>query len=259
MDHKYDDDDSQPRWEGRNSKKDLLRAEVWEALEAGGAAIGSVVSRIPHFTGANQAAERLAALPIWRSARVVKSNPDRPQIPVRLRALQDGKLLYMPVPELSADYPFVELDPAVLAERRVPLEEAAVASGALAYGRRVQFEEMQPFDLVVVGCVAVTRQGGRTGKGGGFADLELGIFREMGLVRPETPIITTVHPLQIVDDDRLLMAAHDSALNWIITPDEVIDTQTPYKQPGGVDWTAVQPDQYRDIPFLTRLRESLSR
>ena len=35
-------------------------------------------------------------------------------------------------------------------------------------------------DFVVVGCVAVTRAGGRTGKGGGFADLELGIFRELG-------------------------------------------------------------------------------
>jgi 5-formyltetrahydrofolate cyclo-ligase len=257
MDHRQND--AQPRWEGRNSEKDRLRAEVWEALETNGAAIGSVGSRIPHFVGAEQAAERLAALPIWRNARVVKSNPDRPQIPVRLRALQDGKLLYMPVPELSADYPFVELDPTLLAEHGIPLEEAAVASGALAHGRRVQFEEMQPFDLVVVGCVAVTRQGGRTGKGGGFADLELGIFREMGLVKPETPIITTVHPLQVVDNDRLFMAGHDSALNWIITPDEVIDTRTPYEQPKGVDWEAVQPDQYRDIPFLARLRESLSR
>ena len=39
---------------------------------------------------------------------------------------------------------------------------------------------MPKLDFGVVGCVAVTRRGGRTGKGGGFADLELGIFRELG-------------------------------------------------------------------------------
>ena len=40
---------------------------------------------------------------------------------------------------------------------------------------------MEKLDFCVVGCVAVTRRGGRTGKGAGFADLEHGIFRELGL------------------------------------------------------------------------------
>ena len=114
-------------------------------------------------------------------------------------------------------------------------------------------------DLIVVGCVAVTRNGGRIGKGGGFADLELGIFRELGLVPPTTPILTTVHGLQVVDDRRVLMIAHDSPLDWIITPDEVIETRTTYPQPHGVDWESVQADQYRDIPFLVELRQELDR
>jgi 5-formyltetrahydrofolate cyclo-ligase len=116
---------------------------------------------------------------------------------------------------------------------------------------------MKPFDLVVVGCVAVTRQGGRTGKGGGFADLELGIFRELGLVKPGVPIVTTVHAAQVVNDDRVVMVAHDSALNWIITPDEVIETNTPYPQPTGVHWEVVQPDQFTNIPILVSLKEQL--
>ena len=33
---------------------------------------------------------------------------------------------------------------------------------------------MPKLDFCVVGCVAVTRSGGRTGKGAGFADLEQG-------------------------------------------------------------------------------------
>ena len=246
------------RWKGRNPSKDALRTRIWSYLETHGIAIGSPFSRIPNFVGAEQAAARLAELPIWKKARVVKCNPDPPQIPVRLRALQDGKLLYAPVPELVKDFPFVELDPADLKRRGIPFEEVAPSEGFLKYGRKVNFDEMQPFDLVVVGCVAVTRKGGRTGKGGGFADLELGIFREMGLVDEHTPIVTTVHSSQVVDDDQIVMVRHDSPLDWIITPDEVIETRTPYPQPTGVHWEAVQPDQYRDIPFLSSLRDRLA-
>jgi len=60
--------------------------------------VGPVKSRIPNFAGADLAAWRLAETPAWKAARVVKCNPDPPQIPVRLRALHDGKILYAPVP-----------------------------------------------------------------------------------------------------------------------------------------------------------------
>ena len=56
------------------------------------------------MTGAS-AAGRLASLPEWRAARVVESNPDARQLPVRARALADGKLLYMAVPRLAARAP----------------------------------------------------------------------------------------------------------------------------------------------------------
>jgi 5-formyltetrahydrofolate cyclo-ligase len=252
------DDVQQGRWRGRNMDKDVLRKEIWSYLEAHNIAIDSPFSRIPNFLGAEMAAERLSRLPIWKNARVVKCNPDPPQIPVRLRALQDGKLLYAPVPELVKDFPFVELDPLDLQRRDIPFENVAPSEGFLQYGRRVNFNEMQPFDLVIVGCVAVTRKGGRTGKGGGFADLELGIFREMGLIAKTTPIVTTVHSSQVVDNDRISMVEHDSALDWIITPDEVIETSTLYPQPSGVYWEMIQPDQYRDIPFLVSLRDNLT-
>lgn len=246
------------RWEGRNEQKDELRAEIWSRLGARGAAVGSPWSHIPNFVGAEKAAARLAELPFWKSANIVKSNPDTPQIPVRLRALQEGKMVYTPVPELVQDYPFILLDPEQLAKRGVPFQEAATSNGALKYGERVQFQEMMPLDIVVVGCVAVTRAGGRTGKGGGFADLELGIFRELDLVSPETPVVTTVHPIQVVEDDRLIMLAHDTPLDWIVTTNEAIETRTAYTRPVTMNWDAVQPDQYRNIPFLEELRKSLT-
>jgi 5-formyltetrahydrofolate cyclo-ligase len=247
--------DDHARWQGRNPEKDSLRSEVWTALTEHHVNRGPVWSHIPDFIGAEAAADRLAELPFWKTAQVVKCNPDPPQIPVRLRALQEGKLLYTPIPELAQVYPFVLLDPEDLKRRGIPFEAVAPIEGAVEYGIKVHFEEMKPLDIVVVGCVAVTRAGGRTGKGGGFADLELGIFREVGIVTPATPIVTTVHPLQVVDDARLVMQPHDTPLDWIITPDEVIETHTAYDEPQGVDWEHIQPDQWASIPFLRQLKE----
>jgi len=245
------------RWAGRNPTKDGLREQIWHQLEESGHNVGPVWSRIPNFVGADEAAKRLGELSIWKNARVVKCNPDPPQIPVRLRSLHDGKILYSPVPELVEGFPFVRLDPARLREKNVQFELAATSQGAVEHGEPVNFEDMEPLDIVVVGCVGVTRSGGRTGKGGGFADLELGIFRELRKVTPETPIVTTVHSSQVVEDDRIVMMPHDSALHWIVTEREVIETNSPYSQPEGVVWDVVQADQFEDIPFLKQLKEKL--
>lgn len=245
------------RWKGRHGRKDELRTEIWTQLEENQIAVGEPYSRIPNFVGAEKAAERLAELEIWKQAEVVKCNPDPPQIPVRLRALQEGKLLYAPVPELVKGFPFVELDPEVLKEQGVAFEDAAPSEGFLKYGKKVNFEDMTPFDLVVVGCVGVTRDGGRTGKGGGFADLELGIFRDMDLVSSDVPVVTTVHSSQVVDNERIVMIDHDTPLDWIITEKEVIKTNTKYPEPEGVNWDNVQTDQLENIPFLQDLKKRL--
>lgn len=243
-------------WTGRHLEKDQLRAEIWTTLRSQQAAVGNPVGHIPNFVGAATAAEQLASLPVWQQARVIKCNPDKPQLPVRLRALQDGKRLYMAVPRLTRQDCFVELTAADLQARGIDLAQAAQARQALTVGKRVAFEQMQPIDLVLVGCVAVSLVGGRTGKGAGFADLELAMLRQFGLVQAETPIATTVHELQIVAAERLPMERHDWALSWIVTPDRAIPTHRAHPQPAGLDWAAIQPDQYRKIPILRQLRPS---
>lgn len=249
----------QARWQGRNGDKDQLRAEVWEFLERDGWNVGPVWSRIPNFVGADMAALHLSRQDFWREAKIVKCNPDPPQIPVRLRALVDGKILYMPIPELVQGLPFVELSPVRLAAANISFELAATSQGAVKYGTPIDFDEMPMLDLVIVGCVAVTKQGARIGKGGGFADLELGIFREMRKLHALTPIITTVHSTQIVDDARIVMLPHDSPLDWIFTELDAHQTLTPYSQPQGVAWDQVQPDQFSGIPFLQQLRTRIER
>ncbi|MBD1920008.1 5-formyltetrahydrofolate cyclo-ligase [Microcoleus sp. FACHB-831] len=245
-------------WSGYHADKDNLRADIWSLLKQKGVAVGDPQGHIPNFVGSQTAAEQLTNLPIWQQAKAIKCNPDSPQIPVRSRALKDGKRLYMAVPRLTNTRCFVELTAEDLQQRNIPFEEAAIARKALNYGRLVTFKEMQPIDLVMVGCVAVTRNGGRTGKGAGFADLELAMLREFGLVQSDTPIVTTVHSLQIVEAERLPMQPHDWALNWIVTPDEAIETNTTYPRPLGLDWDTIRPEQYNKIPILQKLRKKFT-
>jgi 5-formyltetrahydrofolate cyclo-ligase len=247
------------RWAGRNGAKAAVRDQVWKRLVETQVSVGPAFDRIPNFVGADIAAKRLSELEAWRRARVIKCNPDPPQIPVRLRALYEGKLLFSPVPYLTKGFPYLRIDPDKLAAKGVDFETAATAQGFMEHGEAVGFEDMPRLEFCVVGCVAVTRIGGRTGKGAGFADLEQGIFREFGLVTPATPIATTVHSSQVVADAEVVMESHDSALHFIATELELIPTQTPYRQPEGLDWDKVRPDQFVDIPFLSALRQTIER
>ncbi|MEG3935930.1 5-formyltetrahydrofolate cyclo-ligase [Microcoleus sp. T3_B1] len=244
-------------WIGYHREKDKLRGEIWSLLKQQAASIGDPFGHIPNFVGAQVAAEKLENLPIWQQAKTIKCNPDSPQIPVRMRALQDGKRLYMAVPRLTDDRCFVELTAEDLQRQNISIAESALARKALACGQLVSFAEMEPIDLVIVGCVAAGPNGGRTGKGAGFADLELAMLQEFGLVQIDTPIVTTVHPLQIVADSRLPMQAHDWALNWIVTAQEVIETHTIYPRPKGLNWDNIRPEQLEQIPILRKLRARL--
>jgi 5-formyltetrahydrofolate cyclo-ligase len=250
-------DEGSSRWSGRNTVKAAARNRVWSRLVESGFSVGPAFDRIPNFVGADAAAKHLSELEQWKRARVVKCNPDPPQIPVRLRALYDGKLLFSPVPHLTKGFPYLRIDPEKLASRGVDFETAATAQGFMEHGEPIGFEDMPKLDFCVVGCVAVTRGGGRTGKGAGFADLEQGVFRELGLVDAKTPIATTVHSSQVVDDSEVVMESHDSALNFIATELELIATYTGFPQPQGVAWDRVRADQFADIPFLSALRDSI--
>jgi 5-formyltetrahydrofolate cyclo-ligase len=141
-----------------------------------------------------------------------------------------------------------------LQRRGVTLEVAATSRGAMQHGRLVALDEMSRIDLVVVGCVAVARDGGRTGKGAGFADLELGLLRQQGLIQADTPIVTTVHALQIVPSAELPMRAHDWWLTWIVTPDEAIAITAQHMQPPGLLWEHLRPEQLAAIPVLRSQR-----
>ena len=231
--------------------KQPLRERVWDDLEASGVARFPFPphGRIPNVAGADAAADRLADTDEWAAASVLKCNPDAPQLPVRRRALRDGKTVYVAVPRLRDAECFLELDPA----RVEDVDEATTVSGAADHGVAMGPAAVAPIDLIVSGSVAVTPDGTRVGKGEGYSDLEFAILRQFGLVDDETPVATTVHERQVRDIE-ITADAHDVPLDLLVTPERVRRPTTDGK-PAGIDWAALSAERIGEIPALERLRE----
>jgi len=205
--------------------------------------------RIPNFTGAERCAGLVDQLKVWQKAQVIKSNPDSPQRAVRHLALKQGKMVYMAVPRLRELKCFIELDPARLGKN---IYKASSIKGAFEYGRQVGLNDMRPVDLVVCGSVAVRKDGARVGKGGGYSDLEYGLCRQACKITARTPIITTVHPIQIVVDE-IELKPHDIPLDYIITPEEIVECHTKLPRPRGIYWSYLDDDKIGAIPVLKSL------
>lgn len=234
--------------------KAALRDDVWSAMRSAKVArFPGAAGRIPNFKGSEAAAERLRGLPVWQRARTVKSNPDSAQLPVRQRALEDGKTVYMAVPRLAGPEPFFALDPDHLDQ---PPRKAASISGASRSARRVTLDELIPVDLVVMGCVAVGEDGARLGKGGGFADLEFALASAAGLIGPRTVTVTTVHEIQVQPPGAIPLTAHDVPIDVVITPERVIDCRSASarRPSAGIAWDDLTEEKIAAIPLLSALR-----
>jgi len=174
-----------------------------------------VFHRIPNFVGAEKAAQKLRELPEYKVAKTVFCTPDSPQRPVRQMALMDGKILVMATPRLKEG--FLILDPALFPRSYV--SEASTIHGAFKHGHFVKPSEVK-VDLFVAGSVAVSQDGGRLGKGRGYSDQEYNILKDSGGLTPQTPVITTVHDIQIVE--KIPTDEWDVPVSMIVTPTKVI-------------------------------------
>jgi len=230
--------------------KQELRERVWDDLEDSGEARFPFPphGRIPNFAGASDATDRLAETDAWAAADVVKANPDAPQLPVRRAALRAGKTVYVAVPRLRDEECFLRLDPAELAD----VDDATTVSGIGEHGTPVGPEDVERVDLIVSGSVAVTERGERVGKGEGYSDLEFALLREFERVGDDTTTVTTVHERQVVDDE-IPTSDHDVPMDYVVTPERVVDTDAPAEKPEGIEWDAVSDERREEIPVLERL------
>ncbi|KAK9289021.1 hypothetical protein L1049_017492 [Liquidambar formosana] len=223
-----EDDDDPKAWKWR------IRKRVWDMMEALNIAQNPrpVHHRIPNFVGASAAAKNLGGLEVFRVAECVKVNPDSPQKQVRFLTLSGGKKLLTPQPRLRTGF-FSVLESCMLTPSTI--NEACTSVGVAKYGRPIGLDEKIKVDLIVIGSVAVDpKTGARLGKGEGFAELEYGMLRYMEAIDDSTPVVTSVHDEQLVDDipiEKLLI--HDVPVDIICTPTQVIFTNTSIPKPQG--------------------------
>ncbi len=233
--------------------KQEIRLSVWRRLEEKNLVLfpKPVYGRIPNFKGAEEAALRLRSSEVYQKASVVKVNPDSPQRPVRESVLRDQKTLIFPTPRIGQG--FLVLDPFKIP--RHLYREASSIAGAFKYGVKIHPRELPQIDLVVTGSVAVTETGWRVGKGEGYSEIEYALLRTFGKVNDKTPVVTTVHDLQVVDF--IPAAPFDLPLDYIFTNSRTIVCPK-NKKPAGIYWELLGMDKIKAIPLLAELKAGIS-
>lgn len=204
-------------------EKGRIRSEVWQKL--------GHWDSIPTFPGQEKAANLLRNLSEYQKAEKIFVPPDRAQYEVRLNILKDGKKLIMATPRLRDG--FYQVDES-LAEY---LWKRAIESSRIRkYGKKLETSQKSigEIDLMVTGAVAVSKKGERIGKGTGFFDWEYKILSEIGSVDQKTKIVVVVHDSQVFDS--LPSGEKDIAVDYIVTPNEIIKIENPAPRPKGIDW-----------------------
>uniref|UniRef100_UPI00358F11C4 methenyltetrahydrofolate synthase domain-containing protein isoform X3 n=1 Tax=Myxine glutinosa TaxID=7769 RepID=UPI00358F11C4 len=230
-----------------------IRHKVWDYLETKELALWPrpIQHRIPNFKGADAAASHLSQLLAFRSANIVKINPDKAQEPTRYLALQAGKNLLVPTPRLrSGLFNRVIVPPGAT---KSDLRKCITAQGVKQSSVPIGLDAKLHVDLIVVGSVAVSKKGWRLGKGEGFSDLEYAMMVSMGAVDEGTVVVTVVHDCQVVDFPEDLLEPHDLCVDFTLTPSGVIQTHCARPRPNGIDWTKVDEAQMQRIPVLKNL------
>ena len=82
----------------------------------------------------------------------------------------------------------------------------------------------------------------------------MALLVEARVIRPDTVLATTVHPLQVVDEP-LPESIHDFRVDLIVTPDEVIRPSGRKRgRPRGIIWSHLDEEKIASIPALASAR-----
>ena len=196
-------------------KKDKIRNMVWNALNDAGLTVSPrpIHGRIPNFKGSTEAAKLLRTTEEWINSKIIFSSPDSAQKKVREYALKDKKVLIMASPKLKNGYFLIN-------SVHIPGKEksASTINGAFKFGKSI--ENLPEVDMVIEGSVAVDLEGNRLGKGGGYGDMEISHLLKENAIDSKTPIVTTVHEVQIID--KIPVEEHDKKINMIVTSKKII-------------------------------------
>ncbi|KAK6622540.1 hypothetical protein RUM44_002352 [Polyplax serrata] len=252
-------EDSSPTQTSAGTKEETskyyFRKQVWTHFEKNGLVSfpRPVRGRIPNFHGAPKAAEKLAELDVFKNANFIKVNSDKPQENVRILTLEKKKNLLVSAPR-DKEAVFMTVVPPSFGN--ADLKKAASRRGMLELGKPIELGSDIKVDLVVVGSVAVSRQGHRIGKGEGFGDLEFAILLESGAITKDTIVATTVHDSQVFDClPQGLFKEYDVSVDIIVTPSEVIHVTSKLAKPTGIVWNLLSQRKMNLMAVLKILKE----
>ncbi len=214
--------------------------------------------KIPYFVGCEDAAARLARTKEFKEAKVVKVNPSLAQMHLRKLVMKAEKTLVVPVPALN-DKVLAHMVPG--AEGPKLAQKACTKAGVVKFGQKLTLKDWPKdlkIDFFVVGCVAVTREGVRLGKGKGYAEMEWGVLWSLGVVDENTMVVTTAHEAQVVDTRKLpkaVLARHDLPVDMIVTPSRIINVRNRLDKPKcGIIWSQLKEDDLEEMPVLKSLK-----
>ncbi|KAJ8946894.1 hypothetical protein NQ318_008250 [Aromia moschata] len=233
-------------------KKETYRKKVWDQLVKNKvASFPNPYGRIPNFKGAAQAAAKLLELEEFKSSQSVEVNPDKPLEASRMIVLENGKELYVPVPGLQ-EYVLKKLS----VQDGTTIKRTVSRWGIDNTGQKIDITDTIRIDLLVLGSVAVSKEGYRIGKGKGYADIEYALLKEMKAIDDETVIVTVVHDLQVFDTlPKEAFKEHDVPVDYILTPTQIIKTENRLPRPAGIYWELLSQKQINSIKVLRTLKK----
>ncbi|XP_034255088.1 methenyltetrahydrofolate synthase domain-containing protein [Thrips palmi] len=236
--------------------KASIRKDTWAKLQADSTVTGNIyLNRIPYFKGSDEAAQRFAETEEFKNAKSICINADKAQESVQYLTVQAKKTLLIQIP-LFIRKGLVKCIqvPDDLPDDQVQKLTTRTAIGA--HGKVVPLSDERKVDIVVMGSIAVTKQGQRIGKGEGFADIEYAMMQKQGMLTPDTIVVTTVHDSQVFDSlPGELFKEHDVGVNLIVTPTQVIRVSPNPPKSSGLNWSLLSNRRLKIFPILRQLRE----
>ncbi|ESP03424.1 hypothetical protein LOTGIDRAFT_224471 [Lottia gigantea] len=246
--------DSKPKTYPEDSKWGI-RKKVWDKINNEKLANFPlpVYHRIPNVKTSGEASRKAAELDVFKNAKVIKINTDKPQEQARLSALQANKTVLVPTPGkktglLSKIVPPADTKPD-------DLKPYAQALGMGENSQTLELDEVLKIDLIIIGSCCVSEQGYRLGKGEGYGDLEYAMMLNAGYITRNTPVVTIVDEVQIQEIPSDILEEQDVTVDYIVLPDKIIETKCPKPKPSGIIWSKLTERYLERIPVLQLLRE----
>lgn len=241
------------------SRSNLVRQKIWAKLRD----VARPDTRfhynfaevIPDFEGSEAAIDRVSQLEAYRSCRYAFITPDNCLVDLRRRMIEQE------IPFVMSTYGiyrgFVLVEPGMVPKGAELY--AAWLDGMEHFGRPISLQETAskgPFDLMVTGASAVSKDGVRFGKGHGFFDLEWGMFTDVGIADESTPVVAVVHDYQFVDD-QLQPTETDILVDTVATPTRLHQVPRRAPRPRGVKWNLLDAAQITATPPLQELQREM--